>query len=292
MSGPGSAPIDTGSIPLSERAPFVWFAPLARLRYPLLGWTFLVLAAAVGVERIRLVVNAPQADAGAVLWAVAWATVLVCRVLLPAALLWRDPLSMRYRPILVAGLAAFALEPVINAFAPAFGDIAGWLALIGVLLIGYGLLRMRARGATRWWILVVVAGLLVTIALLEAVGVLEFVEDPLVFLATRIVTVLASSFSLWVPAAAWVDGDEPRRFWSLLALALPLQLAGGLLALITLTFAPSSPDLATWTSVIGVGLTLAVSLTRLAAFGLFAPPSPLTVSSVDQSEAESSAMPS
>jgi hypothetical protein len=40
-----------------------------------------------------------------------------------------------------------------------------------------------------------------------------------------VIVPLTTAFAVWVSASSWLDGERPRAFWGLLALALPLSLA-------------------------------------------------------------------
>ena len=218
--------------------------PLARRPLSIL---FVVVAASLTLGRGWLIAR----DLGlggpldlAALAAVSAATNAVV-VLLPAALLWRVPTAPRTHRTLLVGLALGGLVEILRfgaAFVPtSFGDPSigpglttlAWLVLPAPsLLVGLGLLHLRAGQMTRRGMLVVIATLYLVLSLVplgaELIGNAPVVVTW-VFLVSGIVVPLLAAFAGWVPVAAWLAGARPSRFWGLLAMGVPLYVVGALL---------------------------------------------------------------
>lgn len=166
-------------------------------------------------------------------------------VLLPAALLWRVPTAPRTHRPLLAGLVLGALVEMLRlgaAFSstsfsdPSIGpglNTLAWLVLPAAsLLVGLGLLHLRAGRMTRRGMLVVIASMYLVLSLVP-LGAELIGNEPVfvtwVFLVSGIVVPLLAAFAGWVPVDAWLAGERPSRFWGLLALGVPLYVVGALL---------------------------------------------------------------
>ncbi len=204
------------------------------------GWVFVMGAALVVLVRLVRVADEPSTMVAQS--AVPSAIAAGLGALLPAALLLRVPEASRTHRLLLIGLAGEALAEwawVILPGLPIGSDSSAWttsavfVALYGVqfvaaLCVGLGLLRLRARRPTRAWLLVaIVAGDLaflgLQVGLAAAHAQVSVVSRALV--PILLVTV-GAGFAVWVPVSAWLDGDQPRAFWGLLALGFPLGLLG------------------------------------------------------------------
>jgi hypothetical protein len=87
-----------------------------------------------------------------------------------------------------------------------------------------------------------------------------------------LIAAAGSGFALWVPVSAWLDGDRPRTFWTLLAVALPLRLLlGGLSAVAFVLEPPTMIELQSGLNVVGAAATLAIAAAALTAYGRFTP---------------------
>ncbi len=210
-----------------------------RLELPAVGWLF--VAAAVFVVVARLVRIAGSAPEMVTLYAIAPAIASALRVLLPAALLVRVPDAPRTQRLLFAGLATGAavawLHAAIFAWSPSMltGNPSVWtvvpallppLEALAALLVGLGLLQLRARRSTRAGLLVVIVALELGFLLGQLGLAAAWAYQPLDlgFTAVNALVAAAGAFAAWVPVAAWLDRDPPRAFWELLALAFPLGL--------------------------------------------------------------------
>jgi hypothetical protein len=256
---------------LSDQAPFVWFAPIVRSRLTVVGWLFVALAVSLVVESAVTIARLQQTDALVLVSTVGYRLSTLLTVLLPVALLWRDPMALRHRRVLLGGLSLAATAPLVQVFVPAISDTAFWLRIAGALLTGYGLLLLTRRSATQWIVFVVVAGAFVAYAIWIRVGTVALVEDQLSFIGFAVAAALATGFALSVPVAAWLDRADPRRFWTLLALALPLQLAMRLVDVAIVNSAgPDDPSFVVLVPVEAV-LALTQVVAELVAYVLFAP---------------------
>ncbi len=237
------------------------FGPLTRAPMRL---AFIVAALLVAAGK-TLMIRGDLAD-GMPLDVVAYSALLaagsVLTVCLPALLLWHVPDARRTHRLLLAGLIlAAATEllrfassgipatPDYSAFRPALNNVGLGVAPIGFVLVGLGLLRLRHHGPTRRGLLVVLATLFLVVALLPVgVGLTSegLTVDPLPFVLSSICKPIAAAFAAWVAIDAWLDQEEPRTFWTLIAAALPIQVLAGLfgigLELPALLAPPSDPD--------------------------------------------------
>lgn len=218
---------------------------LESLGLPRLGWLFVAGAILVGLLRLGVIGGI---DVGAIPYRVVYAIESVALALLPAALLLRAPDAPRTHFVLLAGLAATALTEIgraVVAYQPFLGSIAlydwaapldlalGTIGVIGLVLTGIGLLRLWPGTWGRAWLLVViaVAYLILTYApmVISAASGIDVSLDP-VSAALPTGYVLGSAFATWVAVAAWLDGADPRAFWTLVAAALPLRIVIQLIA--------------------------------------------------------------
>lgn len=275
----GQAGNGATSANIRDLVPFSWFA---RLGLPLLGWLLLlgavVVAAAAAIEMSSNTRDAPAWVGGAL-----FSLAAVLTVLTPAALLWRVPDAVSRHPWLVGGLALAALivvaRTVLLWLGPGAAELregvlpaVGWLAVPVPLLIGVGLLRLRASGRRR-------PLLLIALVLLHAAfPVLLFVFNPAVSadrisLSAAILAAAFAGFAVWVAVSAWLDGDRPRTFWLLLALALPLFVVG-LAGEAAMVSAPDAQAMAGLQPLVFVGVAATratTALLALVAYGFFAP---------------------
>jgi hypothetical protein len=160
----------------------------------------------------------------------------VLAVLTPAAFLWRVPNAVSRHPWLVAGLALAALTVIVRTtllwLGPGAAELResvlpaiGWLTAPVPLLIGVGLLRLRESGRRRPLLLIALALAYIAFPVMPFVFNPAVSADPL-SLTVAILTAALAGFAVWVAVSAWLDGDRPRTFWLLLALALPLFVVG------------------------------------------------------------------
>jgi hypothetical protein len=237
------------------------FAPLARAP---LWLAFIVAAVLVAIGntlmiRSDLVDGVPVAQAAYSAVLAAGSVLTIC---LPALLLWHVPRAGRTHRLLLVGLMVGAITQIArfassaisdnsgsSLWRPAFSDVASGAVTIGIVLVGLGLLRLRADGPTRRGLLVVLAALFLVIALLPF-GVWLMTEglnvDPLLFALSSIIRPIAAAFAAWIAIDAWLDREEPRPFWALIAAALPIQVLAGLfgigLEVPVLLAVPNDPD--------------------------------------------------
>jgi hypothetical protein len=229
---------------------------------------------------------------------VAAATATVA-VLLPAALLWRIPTAARTHRTLLAGLALGALVELLRLGATlalqqdgaqlpgsALDTAASLLLPVATLLVGLGLIELRGGKTTRRGLLVVIAGLYLAVSLVP-IGANLYANVPIsptwMSVVLVIVTPLVAAFAGWVAADAWFAGEQPSRFWGLLALGVPLYVMAAIVSqggwgLAVWVTEPNNPttvnDLGSVTATLGeiVGL-LAVSF-ALVAYARLAPSPP------------------
>ena len=211
-----------------------------RVELPAFGWLFAVAAALVLLARLaRVAGELPAPIAGSDL-AAGLASGLLA--LLPAALLARLPDAPRTHRLLFWGLAGGAVAEWVWAALPLLplGTAGtGWLTsgvflmlyllqAAAALLVALGLLRLRARGPTRGWLLGLIVALQLGFMLVE-LG-LPAAESHLSLLSPWLVLpalgTMAGACAVWVPVSAWLDGEAPRAFWGLLALGFPLGVLG------------------------------------------------------------------
>ena len=263
---------------------------LARLGLPPLGWVFVATALFVGAVRLRTLSGAPFDIVPAILFSAVEAAVVV---LLPAALLWRAHDAMRTHAILLTGLALIAADRLIlgtNQLWPmflsddgtrtAFGLAWPLLAPAGGVLIGLGLLRLRA-GSMRLPVLativVVYAGISVASYLIGAgTGTLGAYDTALL-----LVVPAAAAVAAWVPVAAWLESDAPEIFWGLLAIALPLGVIARLLTLLATIVGTSTQSNVMFVPMVTVDSILGclAALLALVAYARMTPHGPLAAAS-------------
>jgi hypothetical protein len=232
--------------PTTEVVGALTLADLGPLGRRPLSLLFVIAAAGLAVGRASLTasdlgVGGPLNVAAFMALSAATQTVVV---LLPAALLWRIPTAPRTHRTLLVGLALGALVEMLRlgaAFAstsfsdPSIGpglNTVAWLVLSAAsLLVGLGLLHLRAVRVTRRGMLVVIASMYLVLSLVpvgaELIGN-EAVIVTWVFLISGIVVPLLAAFAGWVAVDAWLAGERPNRFWGLLALGVPLYVVGAL----------------------------------------------------------------
>ncbi|MGO9178667.1 MAG: hypothetical protein ACLQHS_05245 [Candidatus Limnocylindrales bacterium] len=255
MSSSGSA-LESPGLPseaVGPRRPII-----AWLSLPPLGWLFVAAAVFVAALRLQGITGESAAMLPDTICAAVGAALVA---LLPAALLIRLPESPRTQRLLFAGLALGAASEwawattFIWAIGPGVVEWLGtllfalWWPLggLGSLLLGLGLLRLRAR-RTRTGLLIGIGALYVALSLFTIGIVVAQVPQaydlsvPNGFVtasgfALAVLVAVVGAFVVWVPVSAWLDHDAPRAFWGLLALAFPLSLvarAGGLIQTIAM----------------------------------------------------------
>lgn len=213
-----------------------------------LSLVFVVAAAGLALGRASLI--ASDLGRGGPLDVAAFAVVSGATqtlvVLLPAALLWRVPTAPRTHRMLLAGLALGALVELLRlgtalastSFSqPPIGpglDTLAWLVRpLASLLVGLGLLHLRAGRMTRRGMLVVIASIYLALSLVP-LGAELIGNAPILFtwivLVSGILVPFLAAFAGWVPVDAWLAGERPRQFWGLLALGVPLYVFGALFA--------------------------------------------------------------
>lgn len=281
---------------------------IARLSLRPLGWLFVAAAVLVGAARLHAIVGEPAAMLPDMICS-AVAAALVA--LLPAALVVRLPEAPRIQRLLFAGLALGAASEwawATTFFWPSGPGVVEWLGTLlfalwwplgglGSLLLGLGLLRLRAR-RTRAGLLVVIGALYAGLSVLTiGIAVAQVpqsydlgVPDGIVIAADFALLVLVaavSAFVVWVPVSAWLDRDAPRAFWGLLALAFPLGLvarAGGLVQTIAMTAFASTDAYSNWLFLVATTLgALVGAVAALLALVAYARKTPLPGSASEPS---------
>jgi len=266
---------------------------LGRLGLPPLGWLFVAGAVLVAGQDLRSILAIP---AEAIPPAIPSVLTRVAIALLPAALLFRAPRAHRTHRLLLAGLAALAIAELVRAAiassptgpsgepwrGTALDAAWPWLGPAGNLLVGLGLIRLRARRPPRFGLLAVIALAYLALGVVP-IWIVVAASPPVAPIdgdsALLLVTVpLTAAVAVWVPISAWLEREPPRAFWGLLALALPLGLAGRALdlaqAVTTTTFQPSAPLVAGVT--LSAFVSAVVSLAALAALAAYARLTPVT----------------
>ncbi len=265
---------------------------LARLGLPPLGWVFVVVAVVVGAVRLRTLGGAPLDIVPEILFSAVEAVVVV---LLPAALLWRAHDAMRTHALLLTGLALIAADRLVlatNQLWPLFlGDDGArtvfglaWslLAPAGSVLIGLGLLRLRA-GPMRLPVLATIIGVYVGISVASfligaGTGTLDAYDSTLMILVPA-----AAAAAVWVPVAAWLESDAPQAFWGLLAIALPLGVIARLVTLLATIVGTSTQSNVMFVPVVTVNSILGclAALLALVAYARMTPRQALTAVPAD-----------
>lgn len=263
---------------------------LARLGLPPLGWLFVAGAVLVAAQHLRLGLAIP---AEAIPPAILSGVTRVAIALLPAALLFRAPRAHRTHRLLLAGLAAGAIAELVRAviaFWPsgptgeawrgtALDAAWPWLGPLGNLLVGLGLIRLRARRPPRFGLLAAIASAYLALGVVPT-WIVVAASQPVAsidgYSALLFVTVpLTAAVAVWVPVSARLGREPPRAFWGLLALGLPLGLAARAFALAqTVTEAAPRMD-----ALFVVSVTLGAfvgAVVSLAALGAYARLTPLT----------------
>jgi hypothetical protein len=271
----------------------------AGTRLPALGWLFVSMAL---VEAWLVLQNTHlqfgfvpgltvTGDTGAP-FALVYGLGNVASVLLPAAMLYREPSATRTHPMLLIGaglVSAWTLavamfswwagqvtNPDDVVFASSFGPIAAVVRIAGLVLMALGLARLRSRRwSPRAIVVTIVAigiGLLpTTLIYLVLVGMAGTGANiGLLDLAPAGVDLAGeAAIGAWLGVAvgAWLDGEQPGRFWGPLAIISVALLAVDVLQTIQLLTTGSLVD--------GYGTQLwvgsASALVRLAVFALALP---------------------
>jgi hypothetical protein len=112
-------------------------------------------------------------------------------------------------------------------------DALAWVVQpIANLLVGLGLLHVRADRLTRRGVLLVLASIYLALSLVplgaELIGNAPVLVTWVV-LVSAILVPLTAAFAGWALIDAWLVGERPSRFWGLLALGVPLYVVGALL---------------------------------------------------------------
>jgi hypothetical protein len=231
--------------------------PSIRLpRLPALAWLIVGLAALDAIWWIQVIAGAlgtiggPLGDWSVVLSALGAAiqgAADVLPVLLPAALLTRIPSAARSQQLLLGGLLVGAANEVLLRLAlplipapstidaivaqqTAIASLQGASMILGPLLVGLGLARMRGAGSR-------IRPAEIALLALLAVALGSEIASAVVPMAARgelsgpmstptlVSTVLSLgatpfiAYQLWVPLMAWRDRCAPATFWRLLGLA-------------------------------------------------------------------------
>lgn len=272
-----SAPADPR---LTDQPPFVWFQrAYDRAGLPALAWIFILAAIVVGLLPLLTLVGA--ATESMLIGGFLYAITAAVSVALPAALLARLPDAHRRVPSLFTGLALLALATLLRAALQPLRlgtsvtlltlDVAFVIEVAGLLLVGIGLLRVRA-GATAWQpLLIVLAAAYVIAGLAPPLLNGSLVIDPLI-LARSLVGTVALAFGHAIPLVAWFDGARPRAFWGLLALAGPvylLQLA--VWAALILLVQPRQPGVWDLATAVASLLSALLAVAALVAYGRYTP---------------------
>lgn len=258
---------------------------LGRLGLPPLAWVFVAAALFAAVARLRAVDGAPGEVVPDIVLSAVEAVALV---LLAAALLWRAHDAVRTHSLLITGLAlAAAPQVILGAYQlwPALrGDVAtrsafdtAWplLTPLGGVLVTLGLLHLRGV-ANRLRVLAAIVTIYVGISVasywvgagtgtLDAYNVILLVVGP-----------AAAAVAVWVPVAAWLDGDGPPAFWLLLALALPLGLLSRVIMLLGAVYVTSTHSNALFLPTVTATAFLGgvAALLALVAYGRLTPGAP------------------
>jgi hypothetical protein len=277
MSGQAGNGAASGDI--RDLVPFSWFA---RVGLPLLGW-LLLLGAAVVATAAAIELAGSTRDAPAWLAGALFSLAAVVTVLTPAAFLWRVPNAVARHPWLVGGLTLAALivvaRTVLLWLGPGAAElravvqpVIGWLAVPVPLLIGVGLLRFREPARRRPLLFIVLALIYAAFPVVPFVFNQAVSADP-ISLAVAISAAALSAFAVWVAASAWLDGDRPRAFWALLALALPLFVVGlaGYVAIMAAPDAQAMAGLQPLVFFAAAATSATTALLALIAYGAFAP---------------------
>ena len=274
-----------GALSMADFAPPLWLAFIVAAVLVAIGNTLMIRGDLADGVPVNVAAYSAALAAGSVL--------TVC---LPALLLWRVPRAGRTHRLLLVGLMIGAITEVARfaasaipdnpgnvLFRPAFNDAAWAAATIGIVLVGLGLLRLRPDGPTRRGLFVVLAALFLVVALLPfGVGLLSegLNVDPLPFALSSIIWPIAAAFSAWIAIDAWLDREEPRRFWALIAAVLPIQVLASLfgigLQLPALLAIPNDPDtlnaIAFASMIFGALLVLWALVLAGVAYGRHTPP--------------------
>lgn len=210
---------------------------LARFGLPPLGWLFVAAALLVGAQRLRWTAGAPLETVPSGIFSAVEAVTIA---LLPAALLFRAREAPLTHRLLLGGLAVGAIAEFVRAvmsFWPLVPGGESWrgtvldapwplLGPLGSFLVGLGLLGLRTSRPTRMRILAAIA-LAYVAPHVVSIGLADSQSVPSIDAYGAVLSVLwpvAAAFAVWVPVSSWLDGERPRAFWGLLALALPLSL--------------------------------------------------------------------
>lgn len=273
-----SAPADSR---LSDQPPFVWFVRLhQRMGLPALAWLF--IAAGLAVAGLRLVALVGTPTASLLLAGALYTVAAVATALLPAALLHRVPTAPRRHPLLFSGLSLLALAAVLRAAAQLLrlgsaetlliSDFVFVGELAGLLLVGVGLLALRASGSAWQPLLILLAGTYLIGSIAPALLSGALVVDLLAFLGRSVLSTIALAFAHAIPLVAWLDRDEPRPFWGLLALVVPLHIAGLVMSAVAmLIVSPEQAGVFELTNPIFSGLAALVGIAALVAYARYAP---------------------
>ncbi len=206
---------------------------------PPLVWLFVAAAAVFGLG--TFVTYAGSATPVQLLANALWTVGVALPVLLPAVLLRRIPDAPRRLPLLFGGLTLEALLWPLALFGASWSDQGEPLASIvrlvsqalgaaAPILVGLGLIRLRTRRPDRYLLLAGIALVYVAAGIVQAVVIVgpgaSWNDAFNVAAAVGLPLMLPAAFAAWVPVAAWLDREEPRRFWALLAAGFPLWVAG------------------------------------------------------------------
>ncbi len=252
------------------------------IRLPRLGWLFVAGAIFVGLVRLGAIGGMGDVPGAASVARLAQAIETGTIALLPAALLLRAPAAPRTHRLLLAGLATGAVAEIGRAavtYQPLFHPDALYIwggpldpaleaiAVIGLVLTGFGLLRLWPGARARSSLLAVIVGVYLALTYLPVMIAAASGIDVSVDVASATLPaayVLGSALVTWVAVAAWLDRADSRAFWTLLSAALPIriliQLVGVATSIRTLADDPSGP----WFLYLPVTGTLAAATACLA----------------------------
>ena len=159
---------------------------------------------------------------------------------------------------------------------PVLSDLVPILVTVGSVLVGLGLLGLFPAARRRLRILALLVMLSVAPTMGSYALALMRGQDALLYpihTGIQFLELAAAAFAAWAAVVAWLARADPRRFWTLLAAAVPLHLIrAGSWLIVDLTATPIPFD-----GPAAAALTLtaiapaATALLALVAFAVYAP---------------------
>lgn len=272
-------------------------------------WVFAFAAVAL-VQLWRTVgtlIGAPGVDAGTTVLNAVSSIQNIAPPLFGVALFWRHPNARTTMPLLVFGLALFAIVELLAVFDQPIRDVlrtispppdetlvlespaevafrvfTSLLSVFALLYTGAGLTaaRRRERSAGErplaiWLVALAIVGTIINIA---ATSQFEVEVSPLVIvqlvvgIILSVLVTLAWAYLVTVTVGGWMAGETPSRAWGLAALATSILFASR--AVFTLLISVPAGDWGlTVLQIVGY-VSLVAWLVLLAAFGLGLPSPP------------------